>query len=91
MNLSIFEIIMLICFGVAWPVSIYKSLKSKSTKGKSIIFLIIIFIGYISGVIHKILYNMNIVIIFYIINLIMVGIDIIIFFLNYYYEKRGKI
>ncbi len=88
MNLSIFEIIMLVCFGTAWPVSIYKSLKSKTTKGKSVIFLIIIFVGYLSGIIHKILYSFNLVIIFYIVNAIMVGIDIIIFFINLYYEKN---
>ena len=90
MNLSIFEIIMLICFGTAWPVSIYKSVKAKTTKGKSVIFLIIIFIGYISGIIHKIFYSFNLVIIFYIINAIMVFIDIIIFFINIYYEKKIK-
>lgn len=89
MALSIFEIIMLVCFGVAWPVSIYKSLTSKTTKGKSVIFLIIIFFGYISGIIHKILYDLNIVIIFYIINCLMVAIDIIIFVINFYYEKIG--
>ena len=44
---------MLICFGAAWPFSIYKSLKSKSTAGKSLIFLIVVEVGYIAGIIHK--------------------------------------
>lgn len=31
--MSIFEVIMLICFGAAWPFSIYKSYTSTSTSG----------------------------------------------------------
>ena len=74
--MSIFEIIMLLCFGIAWPCSIYKSLKSNSLEGKSIIFLIVILIGYISGIMHKIINNFDYVIILYIINAVMVTFDI---------------
>ena len=88
MNLSIFEAIMLICFGSAWPLSIFKSLKSKTNKGKSIFFLIILFIGYISGIIHKILFSFNFVIIFYIINAIMVSIDILLYVRYYFLDKK---
>ena len=80
----IFEIIMLICFGVAWPFSIYKSLKSKSNEGKSIIFLIIILIGYLSGLIHKFINSKDFVIVFYFINFIMVFLDLLIYIRNYY-------
>ena len=52
--MSIFEIIMLICFGAAWPLSIYKSYTSRSTEGKSVSFLIVILIGYVAGILHKI-------------------------------------
>ena len=81
-NLSIFEIMMLLCFGFAWPISIYKSIRSKSVAGKSLLFLIVVFIGYVSGTLHKILYNYDYVIFLYILNGIMVFIDIILYFRN---------
>ena len=44
---------MLVCFGMAWPVSILKSWRSRTNKGKSRFFLLIVFVGYLSGLIHK--------------------------------------
>ncbi len=86
-KLSLFEIIMLICFGFAWPFSIFKSYRSRSTKGKSVFFLFIILIGYISGIIHKILFSRDIVIVFYILNFLMVLLDILIYYRNRMLEK----
>jgi hypothetical protein len=45
--MSIFEMIMLVCFGAAWPFSIIKSYKSRDNNGKSVVFLFIVVIGYI--------------------------------------------
>ncbi|MBO5328716.1 MAG: hypothetical protein J6B04_06050 [Clostridia bacterium] len=90
--MEIFEIIMLICFGLSWPVSVYKSFKSKSTKGKSVIFIIAILIGYISGIIGKIVgEKINYVLIVYCINLIMVSIDLVLYFINRHREKKAVI
>ncbi|QWR76309.1 hypothetical protein [Candidatus Magnetomonas plexicatena] len=80
--MSIFEIIMLICFGAAWPCSIYKSCKAGKNDGKSILFLIIVFIGYISGFIHKLFYNFDYVIYLYVLNGAMVLIDILLYVRN---------
>jgi hypothetical protein len=80
--MSVFEIIMLLCFGFAWPFSIHKSYQCRSTKGKSFIFLLIVLLGYIAGILHKIFYHFDLVIIFYIINFAMVMIDMILFFRN---------
>lgn len=80
--MSIFEIIMLVCFGAAWPISIYKSYKSKSISGKSVIFLFVIFIGYIAGTVHKLIYSFDFVIYLYILNGLMVFIDIILYYRN---------
>jgi len=74
--MSIFEITMLVCFGVSWPISIAKSIKTKDVSGKSIAFLIIIIIGYSCGIIHKLLYSKDFVIYLYVINLVMVLIDL---------------
>lgn len=71
---------MLICFGISWPISIVKSLKAKSVAGKSPLFMVIVMAGYASGIIHKMLYSPNWVTILYIINLGMVGVDLLLFF-----------
>ena len=63
--MSIFEATMLICFGAAWPMNIAKSLRMKSTKGKSLSFLLTIELGYVAGITHKILYSQDIVLILY--------------------------
>jgi len=81
-TLSIFEIVMLLCFGAAWPFSIYQSFTSKQIGGKSIQFLFTILVGYVSGVIHKLLYHRDIVIYLYILNGLMVLTDILIYYRN---------
>ncbi|HAS73102.1 MAG TPA: hypothetical protein DCS67_03050 [Clostridiales bacterium UBA8960] len=86
--MSIFEMIMLICFGAAWPFSIYKSYTSKSTSGKSIFFLIVIMIGYVSGIINKLFYNYNWVIYLYLLNLTMVFIDTMLYVRNSKVQKK---
>jgi len=80
--MSLWEIIMLICFGAAWPFSIHKSYTSKSTKGKSLTFLIILILGYLAGIFHKIFYNYDFIIFLYITNMIMVIIDTLLFIKN---------
>ncbi|MCK9554980.1 hypothetical protein M0R36_04080 [bacterium] len=78
----IFEAIMLLCFGAAWPVSIWKSYKSKRNEGKSPFFLYIILLGYVSGAIYKIFYNYDVIIALFILNILMVSVDIGIYHRN---------
>ena len=80
--MSIFEIGMLLSFGAAWPVSIYKAYKSQSTGGKSWVFSAVVIIGYISGIIHKLLYSRDAVMYLYMLNAIMVSIDLCLWFRN---------
>lgn len=89
--MSLFEAVMLICFGAAWPFSIYKSLTSKTVSGKSVIFLIVVFIGYVSGMIHKLLYNFDGIIYLYILNAVMVFADILLYYRNKYLQKISRI
>ena len=88
--MSIFEIIMLVCFGLAWPFSIYKSYKSRQNAGKSLVFLIVVLIGYVAGVIHKILYSYDFVIYLYILNGLMVLTDMILFLRNQRLVAQNK-
>ncbi len=80
---DIFEVLMIVCFGLSWPVSIFKSYKAKSTKGKSVFFLIFILLGYACGIFAKAAAgNINYVLIFYIINFVMVLADILLYLKN---------
>ncbi|MDR1835410.1 MAG: hypothetical protein LBQ96_06370 [Fusobacteriaceae bacterium] len=88
-GIHIFEVIMLICFGAAWPLSIYRSWKSRTTKGKSVFFLIVIVIGYASGVLDKIINNnVNKTVFLYLLNATMVSVDIFLWFRNRSIEKN---
>ncbi|MDF2858862.1 MAG: hypothetical protein K0Q87_4713 [Neobacillus sp.] len=88
---EILEAMMVICFGISWPISIYKSIKSRSSKGKSLIFLLFILIGYICGIASKISGNkITYVLYFYILNFIMVSIDIALYLRNTYIEKLQR-
>lgn len=85
---EILEATMIILFGISWPISVYKSLKAKTAKGKSILFLSFILVGYFVGILGKIITNnINWVFIFYCINITFVSIDFIIYFINL---KRDK-
>lgn len=73
---------MLVCFGAAWPVSIYKSWRSRSVAGKSVVFLFIVEIGYISGIIYKLTANLDAVVFLYFLNALMVAVDILLYYRN---------
>lgn len=96
---EILEIIMLISFGFSWPINLYKNIKSKSTKSISIWFYTLIFFGYVAGIASKFLnqeYMNNFsnkwyVLIFYFINLIVVGLNILVYFNNRKVENNEKL
>lgn len=80
---TFFETIMLICFGCSWPISVWKSWTSRTAKGKSVFFTYAIILGYICGILGKITSgNINYVVILYIINLLMVSADVILYYRN---------
>lgn len=80
--MSVFEIAMLLCFGFAWPTSIWKSWTARNNSGKSLPFLCIILVGYAAGITHKLLYSFDAVIVLYGINAVMVSADIALWFRN---------
>lgn len=86
-GMSIFEIIMLLCFGAAWPFSIYKSWTSRRTGGKSVFFLLIILAGYAAGIANKIFYHFDGVIYLYCLNFLMVSADTALWFRNRRLER----
>jgi hypothetical protein len=88
--MSIFEIIMLLCFGLAWPFSIYKSWKSRETSGKSVLFLFIVVVGYLAGILHKLLYSRDGVVFLYLLNSLMVSADIALYYRNRQYQAQKR-
>lgn len=88
--MSFFEAGMLICFGAAWPVSIYKSLTSKSIKGKSLLFSVVVLVGYASGIMHKIFIYTDWVLVLYVLNFLMVALDIALFIRNKRIEAKTE-
>jgi hypothetical protein len=88
--MSIFEILMLVCFGIAWPVSIYKSYKSGRVDGKSGKFLLIVFIGYVAGFVHKIIYNWDAVAYLYALNGGMVALDMGLYVKNKKQDGKSR-
>ena len=80
--MSPFEIGMLLCFGAAWPLSVAKSWKARSTKGKSLFFLIVILVGYACGILNKLLVRYDGVLWLYVLNGLMVATDVALWFRN---------
>lgn len=87
--MSIFEIVMLLCFASAWPFSIYKSYTSRQNAGKSLLFMYTIEVGYIAGLLHKYFYNMDGVFYLYLFNFGLVLIDICLYYRNSLIAKRS--
>ena len=96
---EILEVIMIVSFGASWPLNVIKSYKARTTKGKSLGFLFLIFFGYIAGISSKLLndsYMMSFsskwyVLFFYVLNLIMVGTDLCIYFRNYKLDRKKEL
>ena len=89
---EIFEIIMVVSFGVSWPLNVLKSYRARTTKGKSLAFLLLIFVGYIFGITSKLIspsYKWY-VLFFYVLNLVMVGTDLVMYVRNYRLDKKRE-
>lgn len=85
---SIFETLMLVCFGLSWPFNLAKNIKAKTAKSMSLKFLLLIEFGYICGIAAKFVSgNINYVLIVYFLNLLVVGANIVVYFINRKYDQ----
>ena len=86
-----FETCMLICFGLSWPFNIAKSLRARTAKGKSMLFEIIIIIGYLMGLTGKFISgNVTYVAVVYVIDILMVSTDLILTIRNHRLDKQRE-
>ena len=91
------EILMIVSFGASWPLNVIKSYKARTTKGKSLLFLCLIFFGYIAGIISKLINEAYMasfgqkwyVLVFYVLNLLMVGTDLLLYIRNKKLDKEN--
>ena len=87
---EILEALMVISFGISWPTSIVKSLKARTAKGKSLMFLCFIIFGYICGIASKLASGrITYVFVFYVLNLIMVSFDLALYFRNKKLDEKA--
>lgn len=87
---EILEAIMLVCFGLSWPMSVIKNIKAKSAKNMSLQFILLICFGYVAGIAAKIInHNVSYVLAVYILNLVIVSANIVVYFVNKRYDKMG--
>ena len=88
---EILETAMLVCFGCSWPLSVYKNIQAKTAKSMSLQFILLIFAGYVAGIGAKILTGrINYVLAVYIINLIFVSANIVVFFINKRLDREAE-
>jgi hypothetical protein len=88
---KILETVMLICFGISWPINLIKNVKARSAKGMSLMFIVMIIIGYIAGITAKIVGNqINYVLIAYVVNLLMVSANLVVYFINKKIDEGKK-
>lgn len=90
---TIFEIVMVLCFGASWPFNIMRAYKARTAKGTSLQFTLLIGIGYVAGILSKIFSAVHIgsgywtglhilAFVFYFINLTMIITALVIYFRN---------
>ena len=92
---ELLEIIMIVTFGASWPMNVMKSYRARTTKGKSLAFLLMIEFGYIAGITGKLLNPIYMadfaskwyVLFFYVLNFVMVAADLCLYVRNYRLDK----
>ena len=89
---EILEICMIVSFGASWPMNVMKSYRARTAKGKSIAFLCLILIGYVAGIISKLISPTFkwYVLFFYVLNFVMVSADLVMYFRNRRLDKLAE-
>lgn len=89
---DVLEMIMLICFGLSWPMNLIKNYKAATAKSTSLWFILLIITGYVSGITAKILNpeRSTVVLVVYIINLVIVTMNLLVYFRNVALDKKAE-
>ncbi len=103
---NLLEALTIFCFGLSWPISIRKSLISKTAKGKSLFFEVFLLIGYAFGIARKTLqvavlgaeinfstlegWIFFLSFFFYVLNFIEISIDVALYFRNKKFDALAE-
>lgn len=96
---DLLEAVMILCFGLSWPISIRKSWISRTAKGKSLFFEVFIWIGYVFGIVRKFIqvsdgtgsgWLFYLAWAFYFVNFIAISIDMALYFRNVKLDKEKE-
>ena len=89
---ELLESVMLICFGLSWPVFVVKNIKAHTAKSMSLPFILLIITGYIAGISSKIInHNYSYVLVIYFFNLFVVSMNVVVYFINRNYDLHGDL
>ena len=98
--IGIMETMMLILFGISWPLNIVKAWRARTAQGMSLLFYSFIWLGYVFALVGKFaLIHSNApqpwyesvhwyVMFCYILNILMVSIGILVYFRDRYFDKK---
>ena len=88
---ELLESTMLVCFGLSWPMNLAKNIKAKSARNMSLQFILLIITGYVAGITAKIYtHRFNYVLVVYLLNLIIVSANVIVYFINRRYDRQEQ-
>lgn len=89
---QLLEAAMLVCFGCSWPMNLIKNIKCKSAKSMSLPFILLITAGYIAGISAKLItHQINYVLVVYILNIIIVSMNIAVYFYNRRLDNKSDV
>lgn len=97
---DLLETLMILCFGLSWPISIRKSWISRTAKGKSLFFEFFLWVGYIFGITRKFLlwgaatapldWIFYLGWFFYCLNFVEISIDMLLYLRNVKLDKERE-
>ena len=86
---SILESLMLVCFGLSWPMNLIKAYRAKTARGMSLPFILLIIVGYLAGITAKIVAGqINYVLAVYLLNLAIVSVNLLVYFRNVSLDRK---
>ena len=91
MIVGLFEAAMLVCFAASWPFNLVKAYHARTNVGTSILFMLIILMGYLFGVANKIVSDdINYVLCFYILDIFLVSAGVLIYIRNRFIDSNNE-
>ncbi|WP_411676851.1 hypothetical protein [Caproicibacter sp.] len=97
--MNLLEALMILCFGLSWPISIYRSYTARTAKGKSLFFEVFLWIGYVFGIIREFMqfssgeeldFLFYLGWVFYFLNIAEITIDMVLYVRNVRLDKKRE-